>query len=52
MTRKEIDQAEKAIELTTYNQTIQSLNQNCGVAAVRVTLHERYKRWQASKLSS
>jgi hypothetical protein len=52
MTRKERDQAEKAIELTTHNQTIQSLNQNCGVAAVRGTLYERYKRWQVSKLSS
>jgi len=52
MTRKERDQAEKAIELTTYNQAIQSINQNCSVAAARGTFYERYKRGQVSKLST
>jgi hypothetical protein len=42
MTRKERDLAEKAIELTTYNQTIQSFNHNCGVAAARGSFYERY----------
>ena len=52
MTIKERDQAEKAIELTTYNQTQRTFNHNCGVAAVRGTFYERYKKGQVAKLSS
>ena len=52
MTIKERDQAEKAIELTTYNQTQRTFNHNCGVAAVRGTFYDRYKKGQVAKLST
>ena len=42
MTKKERDFAEKAIELTTYNQTQRAFNHNCGVAAARGSFYERY----------
>ena len=42
MTKKEIEQAEKAIELTTYNQTQKTFNHNCGVAAARGSFYDRY----------
>lgn len=51
MTRKERDQAEKSIELTTYNQTVRTFNHNCGVAAVRGTFYERYKRAGVANLT-
>ena len=51
MTQKEREKAEKAIELTTYNQSVRTFNHNCGVAAVRGTFYDRYKRGVA-KLSA
>ncbi len=52
MTKKERDLAEKAIELTTYNQTVRTFNHNCGVAADRGTFYERYRKRQVAKLST
>ena len=52
MTIKERDQAEKAIELTTYNQNVRTFNHNCGVAAARGSFYERYKRRGVTKLST
>ena len=42
MTKKERELAEKAIELTMYNQNVKTFNHNCGVAAVRGTFYERF----------
>ena len=44
MTKKERDLAEKAIELTTYNQNVRTFNHNCCVAAVRGSFYNRYKK--------
>ncbi len=42
MTKKERELAEKAIELTTYNQNVKTFNHNCGVAAARGAFYERF----------
>ena len=42
MTQKEREQAEKAIELSTYNLNQKTFNHNCGVAAAKGSFYERY----------
>ena len=50
MTKKERDLAEKAIEMTTYSQSVRSFNHNCGVAAARASFYERYTaKYRTSK---
>ena len=52
MTQNERDLAEKAIEINTYNLTVRTFEHNCGVAAVRGSFYDRYKKGQVAKLSA